>query len=187
MNKSFDAMPQGVKPGGLRTKNQIRVLLCYLLKNIDSEISKNGLNELIQETSLANFFEIGDALSQLTEEGNLSENFHDGDRYYSLTSKGESFVEDIDTELPLSVRKEVVNTAIGIVAREKMRGTVETHKEKLERGYHVTLSVKDGDTVMMQTVLYAADSVQAEAVMEKFTSAPEKLYGGIIDILTAGN
>ena len=48
MAQNFDAFTEGVGLGGIRTKNEIRVLLCYLLSGISTEISKSGLNEVLQ-------------------------------------------------------------------------------------------------------------------------------------------
>ena len=184
MAEKFDTFISGVAIGGVRTKNEIRVLLCYILKSIGSEISKTGLDELIQSTQLANFFEINSALASLSENGLVDVSLHDGDDYYRLTEDGVKYADRLDTDLPVGARETAVRAALGIVAREKMRGYTDFKIEKLERGCHVILTVSDGDTVMMQTVLYAADTMQAEAVGESFLRAPEKLYSGIIDLLT---
>ena len=64
-----------------------------------------------------------------------------------------------------------------------MKGSVETAVQKLSKGYNVILSIKDADTIMMQTVLYAADSLQAQTIEESFLKNPEKLYLSIIDSL----
>lgn len=180
----FDALTEGIITGGLRNKSEIRVLLCYLMKSINTEISKTGLNTIIQSTQLVNFFETNDALAQLIESGLVEVSVHDGDEYYRLTREGNSVADKLDTTVPIFVRETVVKEAIGVVAREKMLGSVDVKTEKIENGYHVTLSVYDGDTIMMRTVLYTSDRLQAEAVEEKFLQDPEKLYGGIIDILS---
>ncbi len=184
MADHFDAFTEGVALGGLRTKNEIRVLLCYLLGNISSEISKSGLNEIIQSLQLINFFETNSALASLTEAGLVTVSSHDGDEYYSLTEAGREYAGRLDTDLPINVRETVVRAAVGMVAREKMRGTTDVEIKKLDRGYHVIMTVSDKGEVMLQTVLYAADILQAEAVGESFLRAPEKLYAGIIDNLT---
>ncbi len=77
MADHFDAFTEGITLGGLRTKNEIRVLLCYLLGNISSEISKSGLNEIIQSLQLINFFETNSALSSLAEAGLVTVTEHD--------------------------------------------------------------------------------------------------------------
>ena len=170
--------------GGLRTKNEIRVLLCYLLNNISAEISKTGVNEIIQSLQLVNFFEVNSALASLAESGLVTVSTHDGDEYYAIAEAGKALADRLDTELPLSVREAAVKAAVGIVAREKMRGSADVELRKLERGYHVVMTVRDQGGIMQQTVLYAADILQAEALGESFMNAPEKLYAGIIEILT---
>lgn len=184
--KQYDAFTEGIIFGGLRTKNEIRVLLCYLLKNIDCEVSKSGLNEILQTTELVNFFESNSSLAALAEDGLVHRTVRDGEEFYSLTEEGKDFADKLDTALPLHVREAVVKAAIGIVAREKMRGVVDVRTEKLEKGCNVIMTIRDGGDIMMQTVLYAADTMQAEAVGESFMKCPEKLYGGIIDLLTSG-
>ena len=81
------------------------------------------------------------------------------------------------------MRDAAVKAAVGVVAREKMKGSVETEVQKLSKGYNVILSIKDADTIMMQTVLYASDSLQAQTIEESFLNNPEKLYLSIIDSL----
>ena len=184
MADHFDAFTEGVTLGGLRTKNEIRVLLCYLLGSISSELSKSGLNEVIQSLQLVNFFETNSALASLTESGLIRVTEHDGDEYYALNEAGKEYAERLDTDLPIHVREAVVKAAMGMAAREKLRGAADVKIEKLERGCHVILTVRAHGEVMMQTTLYAADALQAEAVGESFLAAPEKLYTGVIDLLT---
>ena len=54
MDLEYDAFDEGIEPGGLRSRNEIKVLVCYLLKSIEQPISKQLINELLQENSLAN-------------------------------------------------------------------------------------------------------------------------------------
>ena len=60
----YDAFDEGIEPGGLRSRNEIKVLVCYLLKSIEQPISKQLINEILQENSLANYFEINQAYGQ---------------------------------------------------------------------------------------------------------------------------
>ena len=58
-----DTFTGGVGPGGLRTKNDIRVLLCYLLASVSAPLRQDDILSILQEYNLANYFEIMDALS----------------------------------------------------------------------------------------------------------------------------
>ena len=67
----FDAFTGGIAPGGLRSKSDIRILICYLLKSVNAPLSGEDIINILQEKSLANYFEANDALSSLVALGNV--------------------------------------------------------------------------------------------------------------------
>ncbi len=184
MDQHYDAFTGGIVLGGMRTKADIRVLLCYILKSLDAPFSKAGLNEVLQSTSLANFFEVNDALSALLGSGLIVSETREQDEYYTLTADGRMVADRLETDLPLSVRKTAVASAMALLAKERASAGAKADIIRLEKGYHVQLTIKDGDTVMMQALLYAADSMQANAVADAFMNDPARLYGGMIDALS---
>lgn len=44
----YDAFSAGVEPGGLRNRNEIKVLIAFLLKNTERGLSRRQLMEVIQ-------------------------------------------------------------------------------------------------------------------------------------------
>ncbi len=184
MNDGFDALTQGVGFGGVRSKYGIRVLLCYILKNVESSVSRTAFIEILQSTQLVNFFEINPALDALCENGLALLIQKEDDDYFTITPDGISVASKLETDIPLGTREKALSAAFAVVARERLKGTVDYEIEKNENGYYVTLTVIDSGEVMMQTKIYAADYLQAENVGESFMKNPEKLYSGIIDALT---
>ena len=79
MDLEYDAFDEGIEPGGLRSRNEIKVLICYLLKSIEQPISKQLINEILQENGLANYFEINQAVSDLVKAGSLEETAQESD------------------------------------------------------------------------------------------------------------
>ena len=57
MANEFDALTQDVGIGGVRSRLGIRVLLCYILKNVKSEVSRTAFSEILRSSELVNFFE----------------------------------------------------------------------------------------------------------------------------------
>ncbi|MBR3767248.1 MAG: DUF4364 family protein [Clostridia bacterium] len=184
MTNDHDAMTQDVGVGGIRSKYGIRVLLCYILKNVNSTVSRTAFSEILTGTELVNFFEINPALDSLKENGLAVLIEKDDDDYFEITPEGISVAEKLQTDIPLVAREKALSVAFSVVARERLKGTVDYKIEKKENGYTVTLTVTDGDEIMMQTKLYAADYLQAQLVGENFMKDPKKLYSGIIDALT---
>ena len=60
-----DAFTGGVDPGGLWTKNDIRILICYILASVNAPLTGEDISGIMQGKALANYFETGDALAGL--------------------------------------------------------------------------------------------------------------------------
>ncbi|MBQ1815537.1 MAG: DUF4364 family protein [Ruminococcus sp.] len=54
----FDAFDEGIALGGIRSKNEIRILICYLYNSVNDSMSKSIVLEAIMAHELANYFEI---------------------------------------------------------------------------------------------------------------------------------
>ena len=184
MEKEFDALTGDVGIGGVRSKYGIRVLLCYILKNVNSKVSRTAFSEILRSTQLVNFFEINPALDALYENGLVELTSKEDDDYFSITPDGISVANKLETDIPLGTREMALAAAFRVVTRERLKGTVDYNINKTENGYNVTLTVKDNGEIMMQTTLYAADYLQAQLAGENFMKNPDKLYAGIIDALS---
>ena len=183
MANDFDALTQDVGIGGVRSRLGIRVLLCYILKNVKGEISRTAFGEILRSSELVNFFEINPALDRLYESGLVNRIEKDDDDYFSITDEGISVADKLQTEIPITAREKALAVAFTVVTRERLKGSVNYDVEKTENGYYVTLTVYDGDELMMETRLFSADSLQAQLIGENFLKHPERLYEGIIDAL----
>ncbi len=184
MNIEQDALTQDIGIGGIRSKYGIRILMCYVLKNVNGTVSRNAFTEILRKAELVNYFEIGPALDSLKENGLVELIEKDDDDYFIITDEGRSVAEKLQIEIPKVSREKALSVAFSVVARERLKGIVDYKIEKAEDGCYVICTVTDNGELMMQTKLFAADYMQAELVGENFLKNPEKLYSGIIDALT---
>ena len=67
----FDAFSEGVEPGGLRNRMQIKVLITFMVSRIKEPIRDTMLIDALQTHGLANYFETTQALDELLENGIL--------------------------------------------------------------------------------------------------------------------
>uniref|UniRef100_UPI003FEE4292 DUF4364 family protein n=1 Tax=Candidatus Fimivicinus sp. TaxID=3056640 RepID=UPI003FEE4292 len=184
MDLEYDAFDEGIEPGGLRSRNEIKVLICYLLKSIDQPISKQLINEILQENGLANYFEINQAVSDLVKAGSLEEAAEEDEPVYSVTEQGRSAAQTLEVNLPRAVREKAVNAAIKLLTRAKREQENRFDIEKLENGYHVTFTIYDSTDELLKLTIFVADSMQVETVRKNFLDDPVKLYSNIIASLT---
>jgi predicted RNA binding protein with dsRBD fold (UPF0201 family) len=179
----FDAFDAGVELGGLRTRDDIKLLVCYLVKSVDG-LTKTILNETMQEGGFANYFEVNDALSELVKFGNITIEYIDDDEVLYITDKGKQAAEVLETNLPRTVRERAINCAIRLMTLARRQQENKIDVEKTEKGYNVTFTLADGDDELMKLTVFAADSMQVELLKQNFLNDPVKLYSNILSVLT---
>ena len=181
----YDAFDAGIELGGLRSRDDIRLLICYLLKSVDAPMTRDMLNDAMQEDGLANFFEVGQAIEELLKTGNITADILDEDEVITVTEKGREAAELLQTSLPRTVREKAVNSAIRLVTRAKVEreNKIEVRKED-DGGYTITFTLFDRGTELMKLSIYVVDSLQLEQVKQNFINDPVKVYSTIITSLT---
>ena len=181
----YDAFIQGIKPGGLRSKNEIKLLVCYVICKIDSGISKKQLNEILVGEELANYFEANEALAEVVKTGNIRIEYEDDDEILFPTDLGKANTAQLENDLPYSVREAALNAAIEMktILKREQENKIEItpHGD----GYDVTISIMDNEDKLLSVTLYVADSTQADYVKEKFLQDPVKMYSTIVALLMA--
>ena len=179
----FDAFDAGIELGGLRSKDDIKLLVCYIVKSVDS-LTKSVLNETMQENGLANYFEVNSALSELVKYGNITIDYSDEDELLHITESGRQAADTLETNLPKTVREKAINSAIRLMTLAKRQQENKIDVEKTDRGYNVTFTLQDGADELMKLTVYASDSMQVEIIKQNFLNDPVKLYSSILSVLT---
>lgn len=181
----YDAFDAGIELGGLRNRDDIRLLVCYLLKSVDSPMTRQMLNEAMQEDGLANYFEVGQAIEELLKTANITADILGEDEVISVTQKGREAAEMLEMSLPKTVREKAVNSAIRLITRARVEreNKIEITKEE-NGGYTITFTFFDKNTQFMKLSVYVCDSLQLEQVKQNFINDPVKIYSTIITSLT---
>ena len=180
----FDAFDAGIELGGLRNRDDIRLLVCYLLKAIDKPIEKEQLNNALLENGLANYFEISQAITELLSNGAIDMLVIDDEECYKILPRGKEIAENLEMTLPKTVRERAVNSAIKLLTLKEVERENRIDVEKVEDGYNVTFSLMSGNDELMKLTLLVGDSMQVESVKKNYLEDPIKLYSSIITALT---
>lgn len=180
----YDAFTEGIEPGGLRNRNEIKTLICYLVSHLDTPITKGQLNDIICEEGLANYFELNQALSEVIDNGNILIKKGDDPELY-ITEIGKQNTQTLEKDLPYTVRETALNAAVRLQTRLRREREHKIEIIRLEKGCDITMSVLDGEDVLMSVTIFVADYEQALAVKEKFLSDPVNVYSNIVALLMA--
>jgi hypothetical protein len=179
----FDAFTGGVEPGGLRSKDEIRILICYLLTSVGAPLAKNDLIQIITENGLANYFEVTDAVEEMAQKGIILLS----GKNFSFCSAGDSarmISKQLDTELPPAVRQKALRAAIRLLDKAKREKENKVEILPAKHGYRVTCHISGGDFDLMDFSLYVPDLAQANLVKDNFHRSPETVYRMLLALVT---
>lgn len=182
----MDAFNEGVAPGGLISRNDIRLLICYSLKTVGTPVSRELLGEMVQEQSVANYFETMDAVSDLIRNGNLEVCTNEGEEteLLRLTPKGSAAIDELSDHLPRTIRDTAVRATIHLLKVQKNARENGVSIVPAEGGgYHITFSLNDRDTSLMELKIFVADREQAELLKRNFLEDPAALYSSVLSAL----
>ncbi|MBQ7004998.1 MAG: DUF4364 family protein [Clostridia bacterium] len=179
-----DAFSMGVAPGGLKDRADIKLMVCYLLKNLNKSLTRTQINEILQKHGIANYFEINGAVSDLVSTGQVTSELTDDDELITITAKTELSVALIERDLPRSLREKAINAAVGVLQRDRIKKESRVTVEPCNEGYHVTFTVTDMGTQLLKITVYVADERQIEIVKRNFYDNAVNIYSDVIASLT---
>lgn len=182
---AFDTFDEGIAPGGLRSKNEIKILICYLFNAVGDKMSQSLVVEAIRADELANFFEIVVAFEELTHDGNLQKSdVVDGEQTYVLTENGKVIASQLETTLAHTVKQKSYDCALRLLSERKTARENFVDIRKIDNGFEVCCKVSGGEISLLDFTLYAPNYETAETIKKNFLSYPQTVYKTMLGLMT---
>ena len=182
---AFDTFDAGVAPGGLRSKNEIKILICYLFASVNDKMSQSLVVEAIRADELANFFEIVVAFEELIRDGNLRESdVVDNEQTYELTVNGRVIAHQLETTLAHTVKQKSYDCALRLLSERKTARENFVDIQQTGNGFLVNCRVSGGEVTLLDFTLYAPTFEQAEVLKKNFLSYPQTVYKTMLGLMT---
>lgn len=173
------AFTAGVRPGGLTDETQIRILICYIIKNF-SPVTQKELLDTLWGTQLINYFELGNALSELCRLGNLTEQ-EDG---YHITSAGAMSANDLVTAVPRSVRERAQDAMLKLRAYQLKAAQNRAELQTYGNECLLRCKIDDLGRTLMDCTLAFPDLEMAEHARRRFIENGDSVYQLLVAGLT---
>ncbi len=173
----YDAFDAGIELGGLRNRDDIRLLICYLLKSVDAPMTRQMLNEAMQEDGLANYFEVGQAIEELLKTGNITADILDMEEVLSVTEKGREAGSLTEDSIAFTVKQRAENAVAKYNRQMRRSSFVKTQVIPRENGdCSVIMALDDEAGNLMTLELVAPDQRQAVRLSRLFEKKAEAIY-----------
>ncbi|MBQ1452349.1 MAG: DUF4364 family protein [Ruminococcus sp.] len=182
---AFNTFDEGIAPGGLRSKNEIKILICYLYNTVNDKMSQSLVVEAIRSDELANFFEIVVAFEELITDGNLEKSdVIDGEQTYVITNNGRVIAMQLETTLAHTVKQKSYNCALRLLSERRTARENHVEIRKTKNGFEVDCRVSGGEVTLLEFTLYAPNHEQAEIIKKNFLSYPQAVYKTMLGLMT---
>lgn len=180
---AFDTFDEGVNLGGMRSKNEIKTLICYLYNSVKENMDKGIVIQAILKQGLANYFETSSAFDDLVMNGNLIP-ADDEHKTYSLTKNGAEIAKQLDSTVAYTIKEKAYACAVKLLAEKKKEIENKVNIIKNDNGFTVECSVSGGDMELMKLDIYAPEMEQALILKKNFLDNPKKAYKIMLALLT---
>ncbi len=180
---AFDTFDEGINLGGVRSKNEIRTLICYLFASIKKPLDKSTIVEAVQKKGLANYFETSSCFDDLISHNNI-EPENENSKLYVLTDNGKMVAEQLENTLPITVKEKAYTCAIELLEQKRIEKENAVTITKTDKGYNVNCRISGGDVDLVAIDIYAPDNKQAKIIKKNFHKNPELLYKVIMGTVT---
>lgn len=180
---AFDTFDEGINLGGMRSKNEIKTLICYLYNSVKENMDKGIVIQAILKQGLANYFETSSAFDDLVMNGNLIP-ADDEHKTYSLTKNGAEIAKQLDSTVAYTIKEKAYACAVKLLAEKKKEIENKVNIMKNDNGFTVECSVSGGDMELMKLDIYAPEMEQALILKKNFLDNPNKAYKILLALLT---
>lgn len=171
---------EGVRPGGLTSSTEIRILLCYLLDSTEAPVSRQQIEEVLLGEELVNYFVLAEGLGQLKEQKLVNEK----DGLFFITETGRTVGRDLAQDIPKTVREAAVRGVIRAQHYAAKAAVNNSIIQKTEQGYQVQCSIGDTKGKLFGLELYMPNELTAQTVQQCFIEKGDEVYKLILAGLT---
>ncbi len=180
---AFDTFDEGISLGGVRSKTEIRTLICYIFDRVGIPMKKETIITALQQKGLANYFECSSSFDDLYKNNNL-EITDDENKLYFITDSGKLIARQLEDTLAYTVKEKACECTLSLLEKERVEKENVVTIEKVDNGYNVNCSISGGDMDLLKFSLYVPDIVQARIVRKNFHKNPQLFYNVVIAMLT---
>lgn len=182
-NILYDKANDGVFPGGLHSKEQIKILICYLIYETKVPVGIEFMSGILQECGVANYFEASAGFSELIANGQLV--ICEGDEVqYQLSHSGKFIVNNLSDELPVTVKEETLEKYQHFLHQRDIQQDNTVTLTKKNNKTYVECTMNDGDTQLLKISMYSPNNEQAGFIRNVFYNNTDVIYQAVVALMT---
>lgn len=175
--------------GGSREIVQNKLIIMYIIRNLDAHVTNNNITKLILQTRLMNYFILQQCLNDLLESKLISLNSgpdtSDIAERYSITDSGDKTLNYFLNLIPSGIKKQIDKVLLDSSKQLQTEAQVTADfTPESEDKFNVTLKIGEKDFRLIELNVAVGTKKDAREVCDKWINHSSEIYAEIIESLT---
>jgi len=171
--------------GPLKDKNDIKIFILYLLRNIGYPLDFDNINDIVVQDGVVGYFDFADCFAELLDTGNIAEEKDGAVCLYRITDQGIHVADSLQSNVLTAIREKSLKSALRLLSFKKKGSEIRHHSEALpEGGYKLTCSIVEERQEIMKLSVFLDNKAQLDKMEYNFENNPEVVYRGILALLS---
>ncbi len=171
----------------LKDKNDIKIFILYLLKNLNYPLDFNTISDIVVQDEFVNYFDFAECFAELLDSGNIEKlpQENDKDELYQITQNGILIAEQLQSNILNMIREKSLRSAMRLLSFKSRGSDVRCHTNKREDGrYDLVCEVIEKNGTLMKLELVVDSKYQLDKMAYNYRERPEVVYRGIVALLS---
>ena len=169
----------------LTEKNDIKIFILYLLRNIEYPVDITTLSDISVQDDFVRQFDFMDCFFELIESGAIECAYADGEQLYSITDAGRKAAEAFQSEILPAIRQRSLKSAYRLLSFKKTGAVISSSVAEESGSRHiVSVSIKNKSGKVMEASVAVENGQTAEKMRRNFEEKPELVYKGLLSLLS---
>ena len=164
---------------------KIKILLLYLLKELDQDLDFQTISEIIVWDGSINYFVFTDCFNKLVENGSIEKlTDEEGKEVYHISHLGRVSVESVEDTVLSPIKERIMRSATRLLAFKKDGSTIASRVERSGDGYNLICTVRNNKFDLMEVKLYLDNKEEVDQMKEGFEKRAEHIYSTILALFS---
>lgn len=169
-------------PHRLYKDEQIKLIILYLLNELDDSYDFQTLSEIIIWDGSINYFVFSQCFDELLNTGliEICEGESDKKTFYRISKIGKTSIEEVEDALLTFIKERIMRSATRLLAFKKDGTNVSSKIQKADSGYQLICSIKNKKIDLLEIKMYFDNKEEAELLQTGFDQNAERIYSNIL-------
>lgn len=170
-------------PGSISNIYEIKILICRILNEIKTKITKNQLSVALQLNETVNYFNFCQALEELLKSKHIIIDRNKKEEFLKLTDIGKETANILTDSIPEKIIKKNIETTNEFLNKESQNKNKKTYLIKKEDGYIVKLILEETKSNLVDLEIFCPNQKTAEKFKKQMKEKTTEIYEAILAIL----